>query len=212
MKSVALISVFISFSVFSILAQGKQEIFSYNDAVSRNFFFGFGLKGNVYVNQNSVQDIEVWKKPTLGVNMFAGHWFSRYFGGRLLFEGGKINPYFQERTIMVEENYVLSRLDLLFDLTNKLCGCSIDRFYNLIPYAGVSGAYVFNAQNRPDNAEKSTSFFFGVGLWNSFRMSHNLSSYLNLGMDFVDSSFDGSKAKRNINGIASASIGLVIDF
>ena len=212
MKNVALVFVFNFFLVFSISAQGKQDAFSYYDAVSKNFFFGFGMKGNVYVNRISIQDVEVWKKPTLGVNVFAGHWFSRYIGGRLLFEGGKVNPYFQRRTIMVEENYVLSRLDLLFDLTNRLCGCTNDRFYNLIPYAGVSGAYVFNTENRPDHAEKSTSFFFGVGIWNSFRMSQNLSAYLNLGLDIVDANFDGSKNRRNLNGIASTSIGLAIDF
>ena len=212
MKNVALISVFNFFLVFSIFAQGKQVVYSYNDVVSKDFFFGFGFKGNVFVNKNAFQDLEIWTEPALGVNMFAGHWFSKYVGGRILLEGGKVKPYFQRRTIMVEENYYLSRVDFLLDLTNMLCGCSIKRFYNLIPYAGVSGAYVFNAENRPDNATKSTSFFFGVGLWNSFRLSDNLSACLNLGLDVVDANFDGSKNTRKLNGFASASLGFVIDF
>ena len=213
MKNALLVFVFSFFSVLSISAQGRQG--SYYDVGRKSYFFGFGVKGNVYVNQYSVQDIEVWKNPAFGANVFVGNWFSRYMGARLLFEGGKVKPYFQERTIMVDENYVLSRFDLLYDLTNRICGCMYDRFYNVIPYAGVSGAYVFKAENRPDNARKSTSLFFGVGLLNTFRMSSNLSAYLNLGLDLVDSKFDGSRSDRSdrkLNGIASATIGLKIDF
>jgi len=198
--------------LFSLSAQRYQEVFFYNDVVSKNFFLGFGFKGNVYVNNNSANDVEVWKKPTLGINVFTGYWFSQIFGGRLLFEGGRIHPYFQNTTRMVEESYALGRLDLLIDMTSSIYGYSRDKIYSFIPYAGFSGAYVYNAENRPDNAVRSSSFFFGVGIMNSFRMSQNLSTYINFGFDFVDANFDGYKDNRKLNGIASASIGLVVDF
>ena len=211
MKNVAMVFGFSFYLVFSVSAQGYQEVSYYNDAARKDFFLGFGFKGNVYLN-NSTSEPAIWKSPTLGVNIFAGHWFSRYFGGRLLFEGGKLTPYFQKKTIKVEENYVLSRLDLLVDMTSTIYGYSRDRVYSCIPYAGVSGAYVFNAENRPDKADRSTSFFFGVGLLNSFRMSNNLSTYLNFGLDIVGANMDGYKDVRRLNGIASASVGLVVDF
>ena len=211
MKNVALVFGFSFYLVFSLSAQGNQEISYYNDVARKEFFLGFGFKGNVYLN-NSGSDIEIWKKPTLGLNIFAGHWFSSYFGGRLLFEGGRLSPYFQERTIKVEEKYVLSRLDLLIDMTSSVFGYSRDRVYSCIPYMGVSGAYVYDAENRPDKAERSTSFFFGVGLLNSFRMSNNLSTYINFGLDLVGANMDGYQEVRKLNGIASASIGLIVDF
>ena len=212
MKNVCLIFLVSLMLVPMASAQGNQKVFSDYIAVRQPYFIGVGIKGNVFVNDNGAHDIEVWKKPTLGVNAFAGYWFSRYFGGRFLFERGKVHPYFQNMTNKVEEKYVLGRMDLLFDFTNSLCACTKERIYNIIPYVGLSGAYVYDAENRQDNNEKSTSFLFGVGLINSFRMSYNLSTYINLGFDFVDANFDGSKSEKKLNGIASASIGLVYDF
>ena len=212
MKNVCLIFLVSFIMIPMASAQGNQKVFSDYHTDTGPYFIGVGIKGNVYVNDNSAHDFAVWKKPTLGINAFAGFWFSRYFGGRFLFEGGKVHPYFQNMTNKVEEKYVLGRLDLLFDFTNSLCMCTHKRFYNIIPYAGLSGAFVYDAENRPDKNEKSSSFLFGVGLINSFRMSYNLSTYINLGFDFVDSNFDGSKSVKNLNGIASASIGLVYDF
>ena len=183
-----------------------------DDAKRKNFFLGVGVKGDVYVNDNGAHDIEVWKKPTLAGNIFMGKWFSHYFGSRIVLEGGQLNPYFQKRTVTEEEYYFLARLDLLFDFTNGLRSYSPDSFYSLIPYIGIGGEHSFNAKDRPDKAYNSSSFLFGVGLYNTFRLSDKLSAYLNVGLDLVNANSDGWGNVKNINGIAGASIGAVINF
>ena len=198
--------------LFTLSAQQYQNDYSHEKGEKKDVFWGVGLKGNVYVNDNATEEFEVWKMPTFGVNVFAGQWFSPIVGGRIVLETGKLTPYFQQRTVMVEENYALGRLDFLFNLTNCYRRDYDHRIYCLIPYAGVSGAYAFNAKNRPDNATRSSSFFFGVGLINSFHLSDNFSLFLNFGFDYIGADFDGSKSVKELNGIASASIGFVVDF
>ena len=183
-----------------------------NDDERKNFFLGVGVKGNVYVNRNGKDDSEVWKKPTFGADVFVGKWFNQYLGGRIVLEAGKLTPYFQKMKWKEEENYFLGRLDVMFDLTNCLRKYSSDNFYNLIPYAGIGFASAFNAKNRPDKVESSSSFLFGGGLLNTFRLSDKLSATLNLGLDVVDAKFDGWKGDKKFNGITSASIGVIYDF
>ena len=205
MKKWFLFSVFF-FVLFSVSAQQYQEEYLDEYTGRKRIFFGLGIKGNAYINDNAISDFGVWTRPSVGLNFFAGSWFSRVIGGRIVLEGGKLHPYFQQRTIRVDEKYFLGRLDFLFDVTN-LYGA--DRVYNLIPYAGVSGARAFGAVNRPDGAKSSNSFFFGVGLLNTFRLSRNTSFFINLGFDFVDANFDGSKSKNELNGIASGGVGVI---
>ncbi len=178
-----------------------------------NFFIGFGIKGNVFVNDNAAHEAAVWSKPSFGADVFVGKWFSYYFGSRLTFEMGKLHPFFQHRTIMVDENYVMAKLDLLFNLSN----CFREEWwrskpgYNLIPYIGVSGIQVFNVKNRPDQVTRSSSFLYGGGLYNTFRLSNSASLFLNIGMDIVEADLDGSKSVRKINGIASTGVGVVFN-
>ena len=104
----------------------------------------------------------------------------------------------------------------MFDVTYLLRLYSPYNFYNLIPYVGIGGAQAFGAEKRPDGKKGSSSFLFGGGLLNTFSLSDKLSAYLNLGLDVVDSNFDGWKGQekgyKKFNGIVAASIGVVYDF
>ena len=182
----------------------------------KNFFLGAGVKMDVYMNDNGVHDFGVWKKPTFGGQVFVGKWFNQYLGARVLLEAGKLTPYFQNMNWKEKENYILGRLDVMFDLTNCLRSYSPDNFYNLIPFVGIGGAHAFGAENRPDGKKSFSSFLFGGGLLNTFSLSDKLSAYLNLGLDVVDAKFDGwkgqEKGSKKFNGIVAASIGVVYDF
>ena len=193
-------------------AQQDQKDSDNDDAKRKNFFLGVGVIGDVYVNDNGAHDFGVWKKPTLAGNVFVGKWFNQYLGSRIVLEGGKLNPYFKKMAWKETESYVLGRLDLLFDLTNCFRSYDPDRFYNLMPYIGIGGEYAFNATRRPDGADHSSSFLFGAGLWNTFRLSEKFSAYLNLGIDFVNANADGYKKVKKFNGIAAGSIGVIYNF
>jgi len=198
--------------LFSVSAQNNQGTSTNEDAERKNFFLGVGIKGNVFLNENG-KDFEVWKKPTFGGNVFVGKWFNQYLAARIVLEAGKVTPYFQKMTIKEEENYFLGRVDVMFDLTNLLRPYSPDNFYNLIPYAGIGGAQAFNVKNSvKSNAENASSFLFGGGLLNTFRLSDKFSAFLNLSLDLVNAGFDESKSEKSLNGISAASIGVVYNF
>jgi len=209
MKKSYLFLVFIFSFIFSISAQDKSEEPAKNDNERKNLFLGAAVKGEVFINHLAVNDASVWKKPTLGVHVFMGKWFNRLLAGRIVVETGILKPHFANEKLIEKENYALGRLDVMLDVTNLFRSYSPDRFYSLIPYAGIGGAQAFNAKNRPDNLKKCSSFLFGGGLINTFRLSDNFSVCLNLGLDLVDAKFDGCKSEKPLNGIASASVGVV---
>ena len=192
-------------------SRGKKEASANDDAQRRNFFVGIGVKGNIYLNNDTGNDTELWGKPTLGGRLFVGKWFSQYIAGRIVVDVGHMKPTFQRRTIMVDSNYGLARLDVMFDVTNCFRTYSPNHFYNMIPYAGIGGAKAFNAKNRPDKLDGSTSFVYGGGLLNTFRLSEKFSAFLNVGIDLVDAKFDGHKDKT-YNGIVAGTIGMVVNF
>jgi len=196
----------------SLAAQSYLKPYTTDDYSEKGYFIGVGLKTNVFVNDNAIHDINVWKNPSLGGHIFAGKWFNPKWGTRILFEGGTLHPYFQSMNMKVEQKYVLGRLDFLLNLTSLLAPDNY-HVYNLIPYAGVSGAYAYKAVNRPDKVTNFTTFMFGCGLSNSIDFSRSISGYLDLGMDFVDADFDGYKSdNRKLNVIASLSIGIMVNF
>ena len=193
-------------------AQENQKISGNDDAKRKNFFLGVGVKGNIFMNGNTLHDSRVLGHPALGGNVFAGKWFNNYFGTRVVLEYGKLKPTFQKSTLIVVENYALSRLDLMLDLTSCFPTYTPNRIYYLMTYIGAGGAYAFNAKNRPDGTDHSSSIVFGGGFCNSFKLSDNLSVYLNTGLDLVDTGFEGYKEKKSFKGFASLSIGVIYNF
>ena len=221
MKKLSVLLTFCFVFLFSITALGQIET-SLSDESSdgKNVFIGAGVQGNVYVNNNAIKEIEVWKMPSLAGNLFVGKWFSHKIGARVFFEGGTLHPFFESRKLMVDEKYVAGRLDFMLNVTNLFRSYSSDRTYNLIPYVGVGGEYVFNALKRPDKADNSTSYLFGGGLLNTFRLSDQWSAFLNLGLNVVDAKEDGHKGANPkffgtpnyFDGTVAGSVGLIYNF
>lgn len=96
--------------------------------------------------------------------------------------------------------------DVLFNLSNLLCGYNEDRFYNFTAYAGIGWGRVF----KSPNAKEVTA---NVGILNTFRLCDALLLNLDIRGMFVNDRFDGELG-TNLNGnsdgegLLSASIGL----
>ena len=218
MKKLSLLLVLCLAFIFCVNAQNNQTRSSAEERKSeksdddKSYFIGVGIRGNVYINDDSGSRIEPWKMPSFGGEAFFGKWFNHKVGARIFVAGGSLHPFFQEEKIMEHEKFLAGRLDLVFNLTNCVRQYSPDRFYNLMPYAGIGFASAFNATNRPDGAKGSSSFMFGGGLMNTFRLSDDFSAYFNLGIDIVDANFDGWKDDKPFNGIFATSVGVVYKF
>ena len=212
MKKIVLLTGFCFLYLFSAVAQ-NQKNYTNAEEERKDLFFGVGIKGNIYVNRNGVHDVDIWKKPSLGGQVFVGKWFNPYLGSRIVLEAGRLNPYFNSMKHKTEESYFLGRIDLLLELTNCFRSYRPDSFYNLMPYIGIGGAHAFNAKKRPDNRDSFSSPLFGGGLYNTFRLSDKLTAFLDIGMDIVDVLFDGSKGgDKRFNGITAGAIGITVKF
>jgi len=214
MKRLSLLLAFSLGCLFPVIAQEKEEKEEKEEKADngKNFFIGAGVQGDVYINVDAAKNFEAWTNPTFGVNVFAGKWINPKVGIRIYGEGGALHPFF----VYIrdeKEKYLAGRLDVLINVTNFVRPYSRDRFYNLIPYVGIGGAYTYDTYHRPDGAAHFSSFMFGGGLWNTFRLTDNISAFANLGLNVVDAMFDGfAPGDIPFNGIASASIGLVYTF
>jgi len=94
--------------------------------------------------------------------------------------------------------------DVLFNLTNLLCGYRPARFYNISAYAGLGWGRVFESPN----AKEVTA---NIGILNSFRLCDALDLNLDVRGMFVNDRFDGEEGGRQ-EGLLSASIGLTYKF
>ncbi len=115
--------------------------------------------------------------------------------------------------------------DILFNLTNWLCGYRPGRFYNATLYAGAAmswNVYRENAGNgdfkysggvktKDDKRAHSRNFALQAGLLNSFALSKHLDLLLDLRFDMVQEHVDGAGRKTWIE-YPSALLGLGYKF
>ena len=227
MKKLSLLLVFSLMFLFSAIAQENAETTSNaTNSAGKNWFIGAGVRGNVWGNDNGMNVIKVWQKPALGGELFVGKWVSNVVGLRLFADGGTIHPFFLPEpglvmTHMEDIKYISGRLDFMLNLTNLFRSNRSDRFYNLIPYIGPGYYHTLSYKNPvhpKGDSKKDNSLVVGGGLLNTFRLSHHVSLYVNLGVDMMDADVDGSsgdnlfKAPSKYNGLFAGSLGLIYNF
>ena len=187
----------------------------------KNWFLGAGVRGNVWINDDGSELIKVWEKPALGGEAFVGKWLSHAVGLRLFVNGGTIHPFFgrngtENMDWMEDVKYISGRFDFMLNLTNLFRSNKEDRFYNLIPYIGPGYIHSLSATNYAPLTRKDNSFVVGGGLLNTFRLSHHVDLYVNVGTDLMNASLDGSPSgyflKTKYNGLFSGALGLIYKF
>jgi outer membrane protein OmpA-like peptidoglycan-associated protein len=175
-------------------------------------------------------------------NLFIGKWFSPLLGVRI---GG----HFEQmkgvagqpsaiglRTDMADQmkdgvqlpgqkfNRIGVTGDVLFNLTNWLCGYKPGRFYNATLYAGASTSWNFYNDKADgkgswkymgaDNGKKgmhSRNFALQAGLLNSFALGKHVDLLLDLRFDMIQEHMDGSGRKTWIE-YPSAMLGFAYKF
>ena len=114
--------------------------------------------------------------------------------------------------------------DVLFNVTNWICGYKPGRFYNAVVYAGASTSWNFyndkadgtgswkymGADNGKDGMH-SRNFALQAGLLNSFALGKHVDLLLDLRFDMVQEHVDGSGHKTWIE-YPSAMLGLAYKF
>ena len=156
-------------------------------------------------------------------NLFVGKWFSPLFGFRL---GGEFNQmkgltqgykgigarpwplreYNVKNNLMNQEfNNIGITGDVLFNLTNWICGYKPGRFYNATLYAGAAVHWVYardiyaNTQGKGDwryggggDHKHNRNLTVRAGLLNSFALSKSVDLLLDLRFDMLQEHVDGA--------------------
>jgi outer membrane protein OmpA-like peptidoglycan-associated protein len=163
-------------------------------------------------------------RTSLAGDLFFGKWFSHKVGARLYVDGGSIHSFYTNRKVMIDQEYLSGRLDLMLNLTNLLRSYSPDRFYNMIPYAGAGALHAFNGKEVQmqkitrlgGKSIAETCLIFGGGLLNTFRLSNKVSLFLDLSAHAlnIDTKIDvnGENGPGGLEGLVAGSVGLVFNF
>ena len=152
-----------------------------------NWFITVGGTYNVfYSNQEHGYGLDqgVFKgfRRSLGFDVAVGKWFTPGLGLRTKFTGiwGKA-PYMTETKN--KEKYGLLQEQVMFNLSNLLCGYNENRVWNFIPYAGAGIARIFTANRY--------AYVMGGCILNTWKLSKHVNFNIDLSYNAGESDFDG---------------------
>lgn len=196
------------FTVLVALGVSAQEVKNVSngtvylkDKATDHWFIGIGGGTNIYMTKGE-NDADANFTDRLGwmAQVEFGKWVSPNWGGRLVIDGGKIAHvatgliYGKDK---VEQNWVGTHLDLMYNLTNGLGGYNANRVWNLYPYLGIGYMYGLNDWKKPNpNGDifknQNQTLTYNVGLISDFKFNSNISLFIELGYRLMQESFDRS--------------------
>lgn len=97
-----------------------------------------------------------------------------------------------------EQQYIHAHADVLFNLSQLVCGYNEDRFYSLIPYAGLG--FAASLEKASPSGEHSHELSASVGILNRFRVSRALDINLDIRGAFFNDHFDQEDASLTPQG------------
>ena len=215
----------------SILAQTqssvKEEFVTYETDKYRvetnkfwsNWFISVGGGAQFLVSDHDRQmDFKDRLSPALDVAF--GKWFTPGIGVRFMYSGLNSNgatqiytgghstgeTYDPSKWLEKEEfNYAHLHADVMFNLSNMLCGYNEKRIWNVIPYIGLGWAKILDT---PKNDEIGAT----LGLINKFRLCKALDLQVDVRGNMFSDHFEGEVGSAKKDGIVAATVGLVYKF
>jgi outer membrane protein OmpA-like peptidoglycan-associated protein len=151
-------------------------------------------------------------RTNLGFSVALGKWFTPGIGLRTKFTGMWGRSIISEDKKTNASKYWVINEQVLFNLSNMLCGYSETRVWNFIPYvgAGVGRNMSYNTYSMDLNA----------GILNMFRLSKKVAINLDINYGLFDPRFDGFSATnsstknsfKNMDRTLSVEVGLTYNF
>lgn len=194
----------------------KYEVFT--NKFWDNWFISAGGGASILIgNRDSKADFGDRLSPTL--NVAVGKWFTPGIGLRLQYSGLqakgqttiKSNPYINgglKDGKYYEQKFDYGNLhgDILFNLSAMIGGYNPDRVYEVIPYLGAGGRWVYSGPKTKD-------FTVNGGIINRFRVSPALDVNLELSVMATGNKFDQELGgKKDMDGTFAATLGLAYRF
>ena len=129
-------------------------------------------------------------RTNLGFSVAIGKWFTPGLGLRTKFTGVWGRTIFGENKDVNASEYWVVNEQVLFNLSNMLCGYNEKRVWNFIPYvgAGVGRNMSYNTYGMDLNA----------GILNTFRLSNKVAINLDINYGLFEPRFDGAVGETDI--------------
>ena len=129
-------------------------------------------------------------RTNLGFSVAIGKWFTPGLGLRTKFTGVWGRTILGENKDVNASEYWVVNEQVLFNLSNMLCGYNEKRVWNFIPYvgAGVGRNMSYNTYGMDLNA----------GILNTFRLSNKVAINLDINYGLFEPRFDGAVGETDI--------------
>lgn len=158
------------------------------------------------------------------LDVAVGKWVTPGIGVRLMYSGLKVKGATQKGAPahstgtdvpgkggagywLEKQEFNMSNLhaDVMFNLSNLICGYNEKRVWNVSPYLGLGWGHV-------GDAPKADDITANVGVLNSWRLCDALNLNLDIRGMLVHDDFDGEKGGRGGEGLLTATVGLTYRF
>jgi outer membrane protein OmpA-like peptidoglycan-associated protein len=200
----------------SMVAQSAQEV-TYKEDPSQGYLLN-GFKDNWFVTAEggvnilfSPNDVHRnWlDRWAPAASVYFGKWFSPVIGARIGVSWMKIKGLSETSTALgvIQDEPTVDGLyrqkfqhvgpvaDIMFNLSNLVCGYKPGRFYNLTLYAGCGGYFTYTRQYDSDGSSsyeytKDKVLAIRAGLINTFQVSKQVQISLDLRFTATDNHLD----------------------
>lgn len=180
----------IALAVFAFSASA-QEIPVSKYSVATNSFWanwfvqaGFSAHMSFTSQERSGLDFfEPMNRGQIGASLAIGKWFTPGIGLRTKGRAYRSKAVY-DGDIHPSYSYWQVSEDVMFNLSNILCGYNETRVWNFIPYVGLGVA------KQMTGGGKDYDFVYNGGLLNTFRISNRVGIFLDIYAQAIEGSFD----------------------
>ena len=201
-----------------IYEKNKQKVIT--NTFWDNWFVQLGGGAQIYFGDHNKQ-LDLVDRLALGLDAGFGKWFSPQIGVRAMISGltikggthADIHRVSADEYIVGAPHYLWEQkfnfynihADVLFNMSNILCGYKETRVWNCSPYLGLGWMATWET---PRTREVS----FNFGIFNAIRLSEKFDFNIDIRSTMVKDSFDGESGGRKEEGLLTATLGFSYKF
>ncbi len=180
----------IALAVFALGASAQEApVSKYSVATNSfwaNWFVQAGFSAHMTFSSQEQSDLDFFKpmeRGQIGGSLAVGKWFTPGIGLRTK---GRV---YRDKAVYNEDihpsfSYWQVTEDVLFNLSNLLCGYNENRVWNFVPYVGLG------VNKMMTFGGKDYEIVYNAGLLNTFRISNRIGVFFDIYAQTTEGSFD----------------------
>ena len=165
-----------------------------------NWFISLNLGAQTLYAEGST-DAKFGDRLTFMPALSVGKWFTPWWGLRVQGLGGALHGFQNDGKMMLHKHYGAVHGDFMFGLLNFFGRYNENRCFDLVPFAGIGGAFIGSDQ----------SFTINAGIQARFRLSQRFDLNLEYGGIILDDDLVTRGGFPN-DGISNLSVGVTFRF